>query len=765
MLLFILLCCFGVAVLIPFTGQFIRHKAAHIMFLLPLGLFLLLLLTGNVNHQESYAWLPQLGIHLSLQLDGLSRLFVLIITGIGSLVFFYSAAYFKGHPYLDRFFAFMSLFMGAMIGLVLSENIVTLFIFWELTSISSFFLIGFNNHDIAARKSALTALTVTGLGGLALLLAGLLLNSAGGSLSLNELRKASEIIATHPFYTPAVVLVFLAAFTKSAQFPFHFWLPGAMKAPTPVSTYLHSATMVKAGIYLLLRMSPILSGTQLWQHTLLWVGGITMLYAALHSIFRSDLKSILAYTTISALGILVFLIGLGTSDALLAAGLFVLIHALYKAALFLITGIVDHQTHSRDIRQLSGLRLVMLPVALAGLLAAWSNAGIPPSFGFIGKDLMYEAALQFPALPNTVWLAGALIITKMALLYSGMLAGVKPFIGPLPENFNGLRLPAPSWWLPPLLLGIFSMLFGLFPAIPGSLSNDLLFALGQPELPPIKLWHGFNKVLMLSAVTIAGGLVLWWQLKPGYKAEMRLAKFEPLSPYSLFGQLGRSITWFATVWTGFFQHGYLRYYVMTIILVLTAAMGYRLFQDYQLELNTQTLVELTFYEGVVVGVMVLSIGFSVFSKSRLAAVAGMGVLGYAICLLFVFYSAPDLAMTQFTIDTLAVILFVLVLYRLPRYKRISNAFTVGRDLVISLAFGAMISLLALLVLQQPQHSEVADFYAANAYLLAKGKNVVNVILVDFRGLDTLVEIGVLSIAAIGVFGLIKLRLKLAEKKG
>lgn len=755
--------CFLFAASMLLLGKWVKTVLWWLPMVLPAGLFVYFLSLGTGAQTASYDWLPQLGVRLSLHLDGLSRLFVLLITGIGALVFAYTSAYLKGHPYLDRFYGFLSLFMGAMIGLVLSEDLISLFVFWELTSISSFFLIGFHNEQEASRKSALTALIITGLGGFSLLAGGILLGYMGGTYSIIELTQSADFLRDHPQYHLAVLFIFGAAFTKSAQFPFHFWLPSAMKAPTPVSTYLHSATMVKAGVYLLLRFTPILGDTDFWQQSLLWVGGITMLYAAFHSIFRSDMKAILAYSTIAALGVLVFLIGMGSSSALQAAAVFILVHALYKATLFLITGIVDHETHSRNILQLAGLRKVLFPVAIAGALAAISNAGIPPSFGFIGKELMYEAALQQGELP---WLLlGALLVTNVLLLYAGFLVGIKPFIGTLPEKHAHVQLPSAWLWMPAVLLSVLSIGFGLWPKAASHLNEFFLPALGFQPPAALKLWHGFNLLLGLSTITIGSGVLLWFLLKPSQKGLAMLDKLAWLSPERLLSGFARGVRMFSVLWTNFFQHGYLRYYVMTVVIVLTAGMGYRMFNNYTLQTSFTPLLDLTIYEVTIVGIMLISIGFAVFSKSRLAAVAGLGVVGYAICLLFVFYSAPDLAMTQFIVDTLTVILFVLVLYRLPKYMQISNKLIIARDGLVALTFGGMVTLLALLVLEQPIKRDVADFYAANAYTLAKGKNVVNVILVDFRGLDTLVEITVLSIAALGVFGLLKLRLKTTERRG
>jgi multicomponent Na+:H+ antiporter subunit A len=736
--------------------------------LLPLALFAFFLqkiprIMAEGAIIERNQWVPQLGINLDFNLDGLSLIFALMITGVGTLVFIYTSYYLKGDNYLDRFFGFLCLFMGAMLGLVLSENLITLFLFWELTSISSFFLIGFNNEDPASRKSALIALSVTGLGGLCLLAAGLVIHGITDSFSILDMLQSSNLMQGHPFFIAISCLIFGAAFTKSAQFPFHFWLPGAMKAPTPVSTYLHSATMVKAGIYLLFRLSPAFSGSEFWHYSLWCVGGATMVYAAFQTLFRDDLKSILAYSTVSALGILVFLIGLGTEEALLAALVFLLVHALYKATLFLMTGIIDHAAHTRNVSELSGLRNVMLPVAVAGFLAALSNAGIPPSFGFIGKDLIYEASLHTGLFPliSTV----ALVSTNVMLLFAGFLAGVRPFVGPLPDKYKDLQSGSPRLWVPTLILAVLCIVIGL---APGLISNSLiapaLLALGVQDFAvDLKLWHGFNTVLALSATTIGLGLGLFFLLKPSLQREEMMLKWERYSPLAFFEGLGSLTFRLSSLWTGLVQNGYLRNYILVILLFLMTLIGYGMWGNFRLEINFSQLLELTLYETGIMAIMLCAIVFTVFTGSRLTAVAAMGVVGYSLCLLFVFYSAPDLAMTQFAIDTLTVILFVLVLYRLPKYLPFSDTRARIRDGIVALGFGGMITLLALGVLAQPMVSEVSEYYSANAYKLAKGKNVVNVILVDFRGMDTLVEITVLVIAALGVFGLMKLRLKSREK--
>jgi len=762
-MIFTLLLCFAVALFLIFFGKKLKGDISFILTLLPLSLFVFFAShIGVVSRGEIplqvIEWVPSLGVNLSFRMDGLALLFSLLITGIGTLIFLYTSYYLKGHTYLDRFYGYLSIFMAAMLGLVLSDNMMGLFVFWELTSISSFFLIGFNNHDKSSRTSALQALAITGFGGLFLLGAAIVFGFIGDTYSIQELLNSGIDFTESPYYVLLLVFIFGAAFTKSAQFPFHFWLPGAMKAPTPVSTYLHSATMVKAGIYLLLRFTPVLGNHEFWNTTLLIVGAVTMLYAAFHSLFRTDLKGILAYSTISVLGILVFLTGLGSSLALHAALVFIIVHALYKAALFLITGIIDHETGTRDVTKLSGLKAVLFPVAIAGFLAMFSNAGMIPSFGFVGKDLIYEATLHSG---ESVWFTAMAVITNILLLYAGYQVGIRPFAGKLPEQFVSVHLPDKRLWIPPLLLGVLGIFFGLFPSI-------LDRALFQPSLrelvagevaPPLKLWHGFTIVLSLSLLTIALGILLVWFLKPSTEKELKLKKVNFLAPKQLFKGFAIGFQKTAALWTQFFQNGYLRNYILTIILFLSFLIGYYLFNNITFSVDLNSLLDLTIYEVSTLLIMIAAIFYAVFTKSRLAAVAAMGVVGYAICMIFVFYSAPDLAMTQFTIDTLTVILFVLVLYKLPKYLNLSEFKTRLRDGVVAVFFGGLITVLSIEVLQVSHAGETKQFYADNSYLLAKGKNIVNVILVDFRGLDTMVEITVLVIAALGVFGLLKLRIR------
>ncbi|WP_407431564.1 putative monovalent cation/H+ antiporter subunit A [Arcticibacter sp.] len=757
--------------LIPF-GKFFRSKWSLSLAVLPLVLFTYF--AGQIPHiskgntiVESYQWVPSLSINFDFSLNGLSLLFSLLITGIGSVIFIYASSYLKGHIYQDRFLGYLCLFMSAMLGVVLSDNILLLFVFWELTSISSFFLIGFNNDSAASRKSAVTALSITGLGGFFLLAGLILMSQVAGTYSIGKLVESSQLIIDHPYYPIIIALVFIGAFTKSAQFPFHFWLPGAMKAPTPVSAYLHSATMVKAGIFLLARFTPVLGGTDAWSWTLMIVGGFTMIYAAFHSLFRTDLKGVLAYSTISALGILTFLIGMGSEEALIAACTFIVVHALYKATLFLVTGIIDHETGTRDLTRLSGLRSVLAPVFIAGLLAALSSAGLPLSIGFIGKDLIYEATLHAdPAI--SMYITAAAILTNMCLVAAGFMAGIRPFTGTLNPAYEKVHLPPATMWVPPIILAVLGFILGFFPGLLGeyAVSAVLNGMTGMPAAVDLKIWHGFNLVLLLSIGTLAAGAVLYYFNKPNAASLKLLERFSRFSPQAVFAGISHSFVSFSERYTNLFHNGFLRSYLLKIIVFAEVLLLYELLTGGPIYIDYDQLSPVTFYEAANVFILIGAVIMTVTTSSRLTAVVGTSVIGYAICLMFVFYSAPDLAITQFTIDTLTVVLFVFVLFNLPSFLNFStnNKATVVRDAFVAISFGAILSIIAIKVLQVPTTIDISEFYGKYAYELGKGKNVVNVILVDFRGFDTMFEIVVLSIAALGVYSLLKLRLKSSEKE-
>lgn len=753
-------------------GKFVHSKFFKLISIVPFSLFLFftsflsLLKDGTKNVFYRTEWMPSIGVSFDFRVDGLSLLFSLMITGIGTLIYLYTSSYLRGHPYLNRFFCYLGLFMGAMLGLVLSDNIITLFVFWELTSITSYFLIGFNNENEESRKSALWAFSITGLGGFFLLASLVVMSSITGESSIYEIVSQAGSIQGHEAFGLILGFFLIGAFTKSAQFPFHFWLPGAMKAPTPVSAYLHSATMVKAGIYILARFTPILNDGDLWSKALLLVGGITMVFGAFHCIFRKDMKGILAYSTISALGMLVFLLGIGTELAIYAASVFIVVHALYKASLFLITGALDHAVHTRDITVLSGFGRRMPTLAVAGLISALSCAGIPLTFGFVGKELIYETTLAGGVASFAMGLTVIAVVTNVFLTCSGLLAGIKPFVGELPKQFANVGKLEWGIAVPPLILAVLSLVFGIFPnwinqgiihSVTRSIYGDFIHM-------DLKIWHGVNTALLLSGLTILLGVVVYFLVRKADNSMRVVQVFDGLAPQNLMERFIEKFRVFAYRYTGLTQNSYLRIYLIVIILFFVGLVGYKLFADVPLQVNTEDLSAFRSYELIVFIITVVAILFTIYTSSRLAAIAAIGVVGYCICLIFVFYGAPDLAMTQFAIDTLTVVLFVLVLFKLPAFLQLSNRKIQVRDAIVSIAFGTLISLITLQALVSPADKEISRFYAENAYVLAKGKNVVNVILVDFRGFDTLIETMVLTIAALGVFSLLRYNAKDEESE-
>ena len=467
-MLFGILSGFVAAFFVPLVSRVGGGAAGWVLAVLPLGLltyfagFAGAIAAGEV-FSISYGWAPSLGIKFSFFLDGLSLLFAILISGVGALVLVYTGGYLAGHPQLGRFYAYILMFMGSMLGLVLADDLITLFVFWELTSISSYFLIGFDHNRESARAAALQALLVTGGGGLALLAGFLLLGAVSGTMEISGLMGSGAVVRSHPLYSSILLLVLAGAFTKSAQVPFHFWLPGAMEAPTPVSAYLHSATMVKAGVYLLARLSPVLGGTEFWMYTLTTTGATTMVLGAFLAIRQTDLKLILAYLTVSALGILVLFLGVGTSEAIIAAVVFLLGHALYKGALFLVAGIIDHETGTRDVTQLSGLRSAMPLTATIAALAALSLAAVFPSFGFIGKELLLE--VSFTAKQGTAIFTTALVLASIVFVGAAGIIAIQPFFGKrmaMPKYPNEGPL---SLWLGPMLLASLGILFGVLPSL------------------------------------------------------------------------------------------------------------------------------------------------------------------------------------------------------------------------------------------------------------------------------------------------------------
>lgn len=741
------------------------------MALLPLSIFLYLLslapsVLAGTNLGEVHQWAPSLNINLHFYLDGLSLLFALLITGFGTLIMVYAGGYLKGHPLLGRFYLYLTLFMTSMLGLVLSGNLIAVFVFWELTSISSYLLIGFNNDSEASRSSALQAFLVTAMGGLALMGGLILVGIAGDTYTLSELLTRGDMVTNHPYYLPALVLVLLGAFTKSAQFPFHFWLPNAMAAPTPVSAYLHSATMVKAGVYLLARITPVMGGTDEWQYTLMIVGSITTVLGALLAVQHVDLKAILAYTTISALGLLVTMTGIGTAPALEAMVVFLLSHALYKGTLFLVAGNVDHATGTRDIALLQGLAPSMRLTAIAALLAGMSMAGVLPFFGFIGKELLYEAALEESPLR---WLIFAVsFFSGMVFAAVAIALGYGIFWRRSTETTLLHHPDKPLLYLPPVILSLVGLVFGL---LPGVLVTPILrraaeSMLGVEQVFELALWHGFNLVLGLSVLTILLGYVVYRYASRLQNYGTRFSRLYLFGPDNLY-QLGlKGLIVGATKLTATIQNGYLRSYIATIVTTLIILLVLSLWKQgpaLELGYRLEQFQNVRLYEIIIILMMIAGVAFLFTSRSRLTSIAIMGIIGYSTALFYILFGAPDVAATQLLIETLTVVIFVLILHKLPAFRYLSHAEQRYKYITISVMFGAMMTYIVLLVKQYPLDSPLKAYFGENSYTLGKGKNIVNVLLVDFRAFDTLGEIVVLAVTAIGIVAMLKLRMQKGGK--
>lgn len=700
---------------------------------------------------------------MSFYLDGLSLLFVLLISGIGALVMIYAGGYLKGHEAIGKFFIYILLFMSSMLGVVLASNMITLFVFWELTSFSSYMLIGFYHEKEKSRWAALQALIVTGLGGLALLAGVLLIGAAGNSFELADLLNNGVNLGSHSLYLPMLLLILLGAFTKSAQVPFHFWLPGAMEAPAPVSTYLHSATMVKAGVYLLARFNPILGGTTEWHYLVTLAGASTMLIGALLALPQTDLKKLLAYTTVSALGILVMLIGLGTTMASKAAIVFLLVHSLYKGALFMVAGTIDHETGTRDIRYLSGLMKLMPFTAIAAILAAFSMSGFPPLLGFIGKELLYEAKLHAPSAAEIILLTG--IFANAVNVTVAIIVGIRPFLGQKIATPKKAHEAPQSMWLGPLLMSGIGLFLGLFPELLSRpiVSSAVTAIEAKETIVALKSWHGINLVFMLSVFTVVIGSSFFGVRSLFQRFAQKLKFAESISPTNLFKQGLDYLLKFAQFQTRILQNGYLRYYLVMIIIATIGLVSLEYFRIGNIS-QLMNLNGFLFYEIGLVVLMIMAALMAITARSRIAAIAALGVIGYGVALIYVFYGAPDLAITQLVVETLTVVLFVLVVYHLPPFNKLSGQTNRWRDGIVAVVAGAMMTVLVLIAQKIQLFPTISTYFAENSVPIAHGRNIVNVILVDFRAIDTLGEITVLAAAAIGVFAMLKLKMKSKESK-
>ncbi|MEM6758451.1 MAG: putative monovalent cation/H+ antiporter subunit A [Pseudomonadota bacterium] len=702
-----------------------------------------------------WQWVPSLGISMSFLLDGLSLTFALLITGIGTCVFLYSNTYLAGHPQFNRFALFLTAFMLAMLGLVLADNMIGLFVFWELTTITSYLLIGFGHTTENGRRSALQALFVTGAGALALLAGFILMGFSMGTFELSEILAQGDALTKHAMYLPILILVLAGSFTKSAQFPFHFWLPNAMAAPTPVSAFLHSATMVKAGVYLMARLHPAMSGTDVWFWTLTVAGAFTAVFASILALRQTDLKQALAYTTLMALGTLTLFLGQSSGYAMTAFATFLVVHSLYKAALFLVVGCIDYSTGTRDADTLGQLGRVMPVTALAAGLVALSMAGFPPFLGFIGKELKYAGILAIGSEP--LLFASALLLANALMFAIAGIVALRPFW--LTQEGEYARAPKEAPWpmlVGPVLLAVLGTLFGVNPDLLQTTLIDPTVAslLGSIEdAKELKLWAGVNMPLILSIATVALGTVLYI-LHRGLRA--RLIAITTAAPNFDRGwdAFLNGLKGFAAWQTRVIQPGVLRIYIFaTFATVLVAIAGTMALRN-----AWPAMPDLLAVEWQELGLALLIIAgavLTVITSSRITAMAALGVVGIGVALIFIVYSAPDVAITQLLVETLVVVLVAVAMLRLPLLDREGRDHR-PLDAVLAGAIGLSVTAVLLAVIETPIDRRLTDYFEVTSWPEAFGRNIVNVILVDFRALDTFGEIAVVVIAALSAYALLRM---------
>ncbi|QTH45362.1 Na+/H+ antiporter subunit A [Cohnella sp. LGH] len=788
------------AVLMPLFGRRLGNlHAGWLVLPIPIVLFVYfcmqLPLVSSQSVMKTLAWMPSIGLDFTVYLDGLSLIFALLISGIGSLVVLYSTFYLdKNKEAIVSFYTYLLIFMGAMLGIVLSDNLIVLYGFWELTSISSFLLIAFWHQRQKSQYGAQKSMLITVFGGLAMLAGIILLYVMTGTFSIREIIPQVAQLADDPLIVPTLMLILLGAFTKSAQFPFHIWLPDAMEAPTPVSAYLHSATMVKAGLYLVARLTPVFAVQEQWFWLISGVGLITLIYGSLQAIKQKDLKAMLAYSTISQLGLIMCLLGLGSAAVLnpdgaggemyakaTAAALFHLLnHAMFKGALFMVVGIVDHETGTRDLRKLGGLMALMPVTFTIAVIGAGSMAGLPPFNGFLSKEMFFTAVLQIRQMsigdlsawgglvPVVAWIASVFtFIYSMVLLtrtFGGKLQSdqleVQPHEAPMGLLFS------------PVVLASLVIVTGLFPNLLGAALvepameaiHPTLLAAGERFDVHLQYWHGWTPEIWMTigvAGVGTGGVLLYRRLKLQNRPWSNALNANLLydGGLRLLDGLSRQVT-------DRYMTGSIRRYLVYIFVCFIGALGITLLWTGQIGWSEMKLAPVSAYETIVVCVMVVAALAIPWIKNRIAAILVTGAVGYMVTLLFVLYRAPDLALTQMIVETVSVALFLLCFYHLPKNDLASSA-SRGKWLNLTIAGGAgFIVTLIVIGASGPRNFEsISSFFVQESYRLGGGKNMVNVILVDFRGFDTLLEITVLGIASLGIYSMIRLRLAETKQRG
>lgn len=757
-------------VALPFLGALLpglmnsagRQACAGVTFTVTLAAFIGLLtnlpavLAGEVV-TTGVNWLPQLGMNVNLMLDGLGFFFAMLILGIGLLIITYARFYLSRDDNMGEFFTYLLLFQGAMVGIVLSDNILLLLVFWELTSLSSFLLIGYWKHLPEGRQGARMALTVTGMGGLALIGGMLILGNIAGSYDLSVILQNRELIQDSPLYLPALILILLGCFTKSAQFPFHFWLPHAMAAPTPVSAYLHSATMVKAGIFLMARLWPVLSGTPEWFVIVTTAGLVTMVLGAVIALFKHDLKALLAFSTVSHLGLITMLLGTGTAFGAMAAVFHILNHATFKAALFMSAGIVDHETHTRDIRRLGGLRHLMPITFGIVVIAALSMAGIPLLNGFLSKEMMLEEA-HHTVLFGAHWLVPTLAVvgSLFSAAYCFRLIS-HTFLGPQRDDYPAApHDPGAGMWLPPALLVVLVVVIGCAPFLAEPFVKIVTASLlGDAATVPkayFKIWHGLVPALYMSIAAVVGGLVVLAIYQPLQRIWDALPRPEAKTIFEAI--IATAVTLARGLIHRLHNGSFSRYAAIAAVTIVAA--GYHAWVSGTVGPATRTPQPAGIVDIALWGMLVAAAsGLVLLHRNRLLSLILIGIVGLMVSIAFVFFSAPDLAMTQITVEVVTIILLLLALNFLPNRTPIeSTVLQRGRDAVVAVAGGlATFAMAYHFLLRDAVSTPISEFHLANSYKGGGGTNVVNVILVDFRGFDTFGEIIVLGIAALLIYAL------------
>ncbi|WP_417543874.1 monovalent cation/H+ antiporter subunit A [Marinobacter sp.] len=711
---------------------------------------------GTVLH--SYEWLPALGLSFSFRLDGLALLFALLILIIGLLIILYAHYYLKANENVAKFYSLLLCFKGSMLGIVLSGNLLLMLIFWELTSLTSFLLISFWTHKQDARRGARMALAVTGGGGLALMAGILLIGNIVGSFELDDVLAAGDQIKAHALYPVALALILLGAFTKSAQFPFHFWLPHAMQAPTPISAYLHSATMVKAGIFLMARLYPALAGTEQWFYMVSFTGMATLLLGAYIAMFKHDLKGLLAYSTVSHLGLITLLLGMGTQLATIAALFHVINHATFKASLFMAAGIIDHETGTRDMRRINGLWRYMPHTATLAMVAAASMAGVPLLNGFLSKEMFFAESLQLN-LPG-LWAWVPPIIATLAGIFA--VAYSARFIHDVFFNGKPVDLPIypphepPRYMKFPVEILVFAcIMVGVFPAISvGPLLFSAASATLGGDVPDYQLavLHGFNLPLLMSFLAFFGGLLMYSQRQRFFDFH---ARFGEVDGKAVFEAVVSEFVNLAHRFTGWIENGSLQRYAMLLVISVIAVAALPLAQS-GFYIGENGLSPVDWPTAIAAGMLIVStLATALWHRERFYALVLLSVVGLIVALTFARFSAPDLAMTQLSVEVVTIVLLMLALYYMPSWTPLeSSKMQRARDILIALTAGVGMTLVTLAMLTQP-FSSISEFFLENSKPGGGGTNVVNVILVDFRGFDTLGEITVLAIAALGIYAMLK----------